>query len=90
MSTELLICILGSELPLDGSLRSVASLLPRVDFALKEVSTGHASVKALPAGDADLDLRHVQPTRVLGRVVELHSVQRLGRRVCPARRRSTF
>ena len=78
MPTKLLICILTSELPLDGSLRSVASLLPRVDFALKKLSTGDAPLQALTTEDADLDFRHVQPTRVLRRVVELHPAQEFG------------
>ncbi len=44
MSAELLICVLTGERPLDGPLRSVACLLPRVDFTLKELSTGDAPV----------------------------------------------
>ena len=76
MSTELSISVLASELPLDGSLRSVASLLPRVDFALKKLLTGDAPVQALTTEDADLDFRHVQPTRVLRRVVELERAAR--------------
>ncbi len=39
MSAELLICFLASELPLDGLLRGVASLLPRVNLALQTVLT---------------------------------------------------
>ena len=70
MPTELQICILTGERPLDGALRSVARLLPSVDFALKELTAGDAPVQTLTTEDADFDLRHVQPARVLGRVVE--------------------
>ena len=80
MSAESLICVLTSERPLDGLLRGVARLLPRVNFALQKLSAVDASVQALTTEDADLDLRHVQPTPMLGRVVELHSAQELGGR----------
>lgn len=78
MSAELLICILTSERPLDGSLSGVTSLLPRVNLALQKVAVFNAPLQALTAEDADFDLRHVQPTRVLGCVVELHPAQELG------------
>ncbi|WP_428422682.1 hypothetical protein [Methylibium sp.] len=48
---------------------------------MKKLSVDHAPVQALTTEDADLDLSHVQPTRVLGRVVELHPAQEHGRRV---------
>ena len=67
MPTNLLVRILASEFPLDGAARSIASLLLRVEFALKELSTGDGSVKALATEAADLDLRHVQPICMLGR-----------------------
>jgi hypothetical protein len=37
--------------------------------------TGNPPIQALAAEDADLDLCHVQPTRVFGRVVKLHPAQ---------------
>jgi hypothetical protein len=42
MPTGLLICILTSELPPDGSLRGVASLLPSLDFGVQKLPTGDA------------------------------------------------
>ena len=78
MPTELLIGILPSELPLDGLLLGVARLLPSIDLPAQYLLAGHASIQTLTAEDADLDLCHVQPTRVLGRVVELHPSQELG------------
>jgi hypothetical protein len=79
MSTELPICILTGERPIDGSLCDVAGLLPGVNLALQAVSAFNSPVQPLTTENANLDLRHVQPTRVLGRVVELHSAQELGR-----------
>ena len=78
MASQLLVCILPSELPLDGSLLGVARLLPGIDFGAKYLLAGHAPVQALTTEDADLDLRHVQPTRVLRRVVKLHPAQEFG------------
>ena len=80
MTTEFVIGILTSELPFDGSFVGVSCLLPSVYFGLQQFSTGDPSIQALPAQDADLDLRHVQPTRMLWRVVELDSAQQLGSR----------
>ena len=85
MSTELQIRILTSECPLDGSLRDVTSLLPRVNLALQKISVFNTSIQALTAENADLNLRHVQPTRMLGRVVEAHATQQLAG-VVPAHR----
>ena len=77
MSTKLLIRILSSELPLDGFASDVALGLPCVDFALQKLRAGDAAIQALAAEDADLDFRHVQPARVLGRVVKAHATQQL-------------
>lgn len=53
----------------------VAGLLPGIDFRLQKFSTGNAPIQALAAEDADLDLRHAQPARVLWGVVELDAMQ---------------
>jgi hypothetical protein len=80
MPTKLSIGILTSELPFDPALLCVSSFLPGVDLGLQQLSTGDASIQTLPAEDADFDFRHVQPTRMLGRVVKMHSAQELCRR----------
>jgi hypothetical protein len=49
-------------------------------LGLQQLSAGDASIQTLPTEDADFDFRHVQPTRVLGRVVKLHPAQELYRR----------
>ena len=75
MAPELLICVLSSELPLDGSAQRVSSGLPGIDFALQKLRSWETSILALAAEDADLDLCQVEPTRMLGRVVEVLSAQ---------------
>ena len=75
MAPELLICALSSELPLDGSTQRVSICLPGVDFALQKLQSWEATIQALAAEDANLDLCHVEPTRMPGRVVEAHSAQ---------------
>ena len=77
MLAKRLICILPSEFPLDGSLESVARVLPCIDLVAQELPAVDAPVQALSAEYADLDLRHVQPTGVLGRVVEFDAAQQL-------------
>ena len=75
MRSEFLIRILSSEPPFDGSSLVVARLLPSINLGSQQVAVGDSPVQALTTQDADLDLRHVQPTRVLGCVVELHATQ---------------
>ncbi len=53
----------------------VALLLPGCDFGDDGVFVVDTTVEALAPQDADLDLDHVEPTGVLGRVVELQSLQ---------------
>ena len=68
MTSQFLIRILSSEVPLEGSLLGVASLLPSIDLVVQRWPAGDPSIQTLAAEDADLDLCHVEPTRVLGRV----------------------
>ena len=75
MSTQLAICVLACEFPFDPSSRGIALLLPLSDFCLKQLRRGDALSGALPIHDPDFDLRHVQPTGVLGSVVELDALQ---------------
>ena len=76
---ELSVRILPSEAPFDGALLLVALALPSVDFRLQSLSAGNTPIQALTAEDPDLYLCHVQPTCMLGRVVELHPAQQFGR-----------
>ena len=53
MAPEFLICVLSSELPLDGSTQCVSSCLPCIDFALQKVRSWNPTIQALAAEDAD-------------------------------------
>ena len=48
---------------------------PGVDFAAEPVWVVDSAVEALAAQHADLDLDHVEPTGMLGGVVELEAAQ---------------
>ena len=70
-----MIGILAGEFPFDASPFFIPALLPVADLRLEGFGVGEASPGALPVHDPDLDLGHVQPTRVFGRVMELDSPQ---------------
>ena len=75
MTSELVICVLSSELPLDGPAQRVSSGLPGIDFTLQKLRRWHSAIQTLTTEGADLDLCHVEPTRMLGGVVEAYSAQ---------------
>ena len=63
--------------------QSISTTLPGGDIADEDVFVVDAAVGALGAQDADFDLDQVEPTGMLGRVVELQAAQdaaRLGGR----------
>lgn len=66
---------LGGEHPDDLRAIAIALLLPGGNFTVQGVTIGDAAVDALGAQDTDLDLDHVEPARVLGRVVEFKTPQ---------------
>src|SRR5215218_103123 len=70
-SLELDAGILRTEAPLDLSGRGVASLLPGTHLRLEALEIWHSSIQALPTEYAQLDLGHVEPRGVLGRVFDL-------------------
>ena len=61
----------GVELPVDGGSGGVAFLDQGLDFPPQRVLVGEPLPQAGAGQHAELDFRHVQPTAVLGRVVEL-------------------
>ena len=67
--------LLGREHPFDAGAGGVAFALPGGDFPLERVARVDAAVQALALEHPDLDLDHVEPARVLGRVVELQPPQ---------------
>src|SRR3990172_6727534 len=75
MASEFSICILAGERPINAASFGIALALPAMDFASRGHPVHQSSPKALTIQDADFDLRHVQPTRMLGRVVKLHASQ---------------
>jgi hypothetical protein len=81
MPAEFSISVLAGELPLDGATPLVAIGLPDVYFALQKVYAGDSTIQALATEDADFDLSHVQPTRVLGSVVKAHAAQQFAGRL---------
>src|SRR4051794_11477237 len=66
---------LGGEHPVDLRAIAIALLLPSGNFMFQGVTICDAAVDALGAQDADLDLDHVEPARVLGRMVEFDTPQ---------------
>src|ERR1700758_23804 len=81
-SGELYAGALCSEHPFDASAASISLSFPLGDFGFEDFAVVDASVEALGAQDADLDLDHVEPRGMLGRVMELQAAQdamRLGR-----------
>jgi hypothetical protein len=65
----------GCEHPFDACASGVALPLPSFDFVDEPIWVVDSAVEALAAQDADLDLDHVEPTGVLGGVVELQAAQ---------------
>ena len=57
--------------PEADKVRVVLDILPRSDLAGQRDGVGDAAAEALPGQHAQFQLGHVQPRRVLGRVVEL-------------------
>ena len=63
--------IMGAEPPVDGDPRCVALGLVGGDLALQGVGVGVSPFETGAAQHAELDLRHVEPAGVFGRVVKL-------------------
>lgn len=75
MTAHLTIRLLPREAPIDGTPDGVAAFLPGADLATDRSQVRHASIQALSGEDADLNLGHVQPAGMLGRVVKLDTAQ---------------
>ena len=81
--------VLGVELPVDGGPGGVAFRNQGLDFPPQCRLVGESLPEAGAGQYAELDLRQVQPTAVLGRVVKLQpfgNPPRLGRRECLVQR----
>src|SRR5215207_8963466 len=71
--TELDAGVLGSELPIGPGGGGIAAVPPSLDVALQRCPVSNP-VRQVAAEGAQLDLGHVQPRAVLGRVVDLETV----------------
>src|SRR6266852_5652636 len=75
MAAQLPIRVSARKTPLDAASSGIAPLLPSGDFCDEGSLLGSTARQALALQDSDLDLGHVQPARMVGRVVELDPAQ---------------
>ncbi len=71
--------LVGGEHPVDSSAALVSLRLPDVDLGNQPVAAFDAAIETLAFEHADLDLNHVEPAGVLGRVVELKAPEHAAR-----------
>ena len=63
--------VLGSKPPVDGGSGGISLLFESLDLPIKGNLVGDTLPQAGSCQDTELDLRHIEPTAVLGRMVEL-------------------
>src|SRR6266403_849738 len=83
MAFQLPICIPTRERPVDSAAGGVTALLPRGHLVRQGRGFGGTADQALALQNADLDLGHVQPAGMRGRVVKLDPAQQYCRRLEP-------
>jgi len=66
---------LAGECPSDAATLGIAAVLPSGHFGAQGGAILNTSIEALTIQDTDLDLRHVEPARMFGRVVKDNSLQ---------------
>ncbi len=66
-------CISGKKVPLDFGLTVVPVILPRGDVALHYFQIGNSPIQALSIQGAELDFCHVEPTAMLGRIMDFEA-----------------
>jgi len=67
--------LLGREHPSDLSTTYGSTPLPGVNLGFEQVAVVDTALETLSAHDANLDLGHIEPARVAGRVVEFQTSQ---------------
>src|SRR5438270_11244243 len=72
---ELVTSITGSKAPGDGAALSIALGLQGNDALAQVLHALHATRQTATSKDTDLDLGHIQPTAMLGRIMKLHPLQ---------------
>lgn len=73
MACHFQVSFFTSEGPLHAALLCVTPLLPCVDLPHQGVMLPDAAIQALTMQGADFDLCHIQPTGMLGGIVEHHT-----------------
>jgi hypothetical protein len=81
MPTQFSIRILPSERPSDAPSLGIAFALPGSNLASGRRSVPQSATETLAGQDTNLDFRHVQSTRMLGRVVEHDASPLLSKRL---------
>src|SRR3984957_10425282 len=76
-------CLLRCEFPVDPRAGLVAFPLPRVDFGNEDLTLTNSAIQTSTAQYTDLDFHHVEPARMLRRIMKL---QALKNAVCLGRR----
>src|SRR5258708_25864565 len=72
---ELVTSIIGGKAPRDGAALSIAIGLQGSNTLVQVLHACHPTRQTASRKDTDLDLRHVQPTAMFGRVMKLDSLQ---------------
>src|SRR5713226_6342474 len=72
---ELVTSVAGSKAPRDGAALSIALGLQGSDALAQHLHAFHATRQTATSKDTDLDLSHIQPTAMFGRIMEFHPLQ---------------
>jgi hypothetical protein len=72
---ELVTSIAGSKAPPDITVLSIALGLQGSDALAQHLHAFYATRQTAPSKYTDLDLGHIQPTPMFGRIMELHPLQ---------------
>jgi hypothetical protein len=72
---ELITSLFGGKTPKDGAVLSIAFSLQRGSVLAQILHAFHTMRQTAPSKNTDLDLSHIQPTAMFGRVMELHPLQ---------------
>src|SRR5258708_2087387 len=72
---EMVMSIIGGKAPRDGAALSIALGIKGGNQLVQVLHAGHPTRQTASRKDTDLDLRHVQPTAMFGRVMKLDSLQ---------------
>lgn len=83
MTSQFPVCVWSGKCPFDATPIDVTPLLLSGDLGDEGCAVGQAPAKTWTLQDADLDLGHVEPARMLGRVGEDNTAQQGMGRLAP-------